>query len=46
MRRLTSHDTISGTHTPDNNTTDHPSPLRLVRTTRCDGLINEYKHAA
>ena len=20
--------------------------LRLVRTTRCDGLINEYKHAA
>ena len=32
--------------TPDNNTTDHPLPLRLVRTTRCDGLINEYKHAA
>ena len=32
--------------TPDNNTTDHPSPLRPVRTTRCDGLINEYKHAA
>ena len=29
--------------TPDNNTTDHPLPLRLVRTTRCDGLINEYK---
>ena len=32
--------------TPDNNTTGHPLPLRLVRTTRCDGLINEYKHAA
>ena len=32
--------------TPDDNTTDHPLPLRLVRTTRCDGLINEYKHAA
>ena len=32
--------------TPDNNTTNHPSPLRPVRTTRCDGLINEYKHAA
>ncbi len=32
--------------TPDNNTTDHPLPLRLVRTTRCDGLINEYRHAA
>ena len=32
--------------TPDNNTTDHPSPLRPVETTRCDGLINEYKHAA
>ena len=32
--------------TPDNNTTDHPLPLRLVRTTRCDGLINEYKQAA
>ena len=32
--------------TPDNNTTDYPLPLRLVRTTRCDGLINEYKHAA
>ena len=32
--------------TPDNNTTDHPLPLRLVRTTRCDGLMNEYKHAA
>ena len=32
--------------TPDNNTTDHPSPLRPVRTTGCDGLINEYKHAA
>ena len=32
--------------TPDNNTTEHPLPLRLVPTTRCDGLINEYKHAA
>ena len=32
--------------TPDNNTTDHPLPRRLVRTARCDGLINEYKHAA
>ena len=32
--------------TPDNNTTDHTLPLRLVRTTRCDGLINEYKQAA
>ena len=35
--------------TPDNNTTDHPLhplPCRPVRTTRCDGLINEYKHAA
>ena len=32
--------------TPDNNTTGCPLPLRLVRTTRCDGLINEYKHAA
>ena len=32
--------------TPDNNTTGHPLPLRLVRTTRCDGLINEYKHTA
>ncbi len=32
--------------TPDNNTTDHPVPLRLVRTTRRDGLINEYKQAA
>ena len=32
--------------TPDNNTTEHPLPIRLVRTTRCDGLINEYKHAA
>ena len=31
---------------PTNNTTDHPLPPRLVRTTRCDGLINEYKHAA
>ena len=29
--------------TPDDNTTDHPLPCRLVRTTRCDGLINEYK---
>ena len=42
---------FSGTHTPrhttpDNKTTDHPLPLRLARTTRCDGLINEYKHAA
>ncbi len=32
--------------TPDNNTTDHPLSRRLVRTPRCDGLINEYKHAA
>ena len=32
--------------TPDDNTTDHPLALRLVRTIRCDGLINEYKHAA
>ena len=32
--------------TPDNNTTEHPLPLRVVPTTRCDGLINEYKHAA
>jgi len=23
-----------------------PTPLRVVRTTRCDGLINEYQHAA
>ena len=32
--------------TPDEYSTEHPLPLRLVRTTRCDGLINEYKHAA
>ena len=32
--------------TPDHNTTDHPLTLRLVRTTRCDGPINEYKHTA
>ena len=32
--------------TPDNNATDHPLPIRLVRTTRCNGLINEYKKAA
>ena len=31
---------------PDNNTADHPLPCRLVRTTRCDGLINEHNHAA
>ena len=32
--------------TPNNNTTDHSLPLPLIRTTRCAGLINEYKHAA
>ena len=32
--------------TANNNTTDRSLPFRLVRTTRCDGLINEYKHAA
>ena len=32
--------------TPDYNTTDYPLPLRLIRTTRCEGFINEYKHAA
>ena len=32
--------------TADNNTTDHPLPRRLARTPRCDGLINEHKHAA
>ena len=29
--------------TPDNNTPDHSLPLRLIRTTRCEGLTNEYK---
>ncbi|MGB5760262.1 MAG: integrase core domain-containing protein [Acidimicrobiales bacterium] len=23
-----------------------PAPLRIVRSTRCEGLINEYRHAA
>ena len=32
--------------TANNNTTDRSLPFRLARTTRCDGLINEYKHAA
>ena len=31
---------------PDDNTTDRSLPLRLVRTARCDGLIDEYRHAA
>ena len=34
------------TATTPNNTTDHPLLLGLIRATRCDGLINEYKHAA
>ena len=31
---------------PDEATRDAPQPLRVVRTSRCDGLINEYQHAA
>ena len=30
----------------DPTTTDPPLPLRVVRATRCDGLINEYRNAA
>ena len=31
---------------PDESPNSAPTPLRVVRTTRCDGLINEYQHAA
>ena len=32
--------------TPDEGMKRAPQPLRAVRTSRCDGLINEYRNAA